>query len=65
MVECKITNYELNVFQNRYTNLFYYVIDDVYPSGRRVRIRDVDDFTDEDTALEWGRRALWCLSLGE
>ena len=58
MVECKMPKYRImvNAIPNDDGEFAFWIEGtDRIDSG----------FTDKETALEWGRRALWCLSLGE
>ena len=81
MVECKMPEYKLSVFLHNPTELWAYAITRTSNAGSTIvkenygdrysgwamveTIRDEYDFPDEETALQWGRRALWCLSLGD
>jgi len=62
MVECKLPKYSLGIHSTspRWGDIWAYRIGE----GSTI-VRAIDGFNDFDTALEWGRRALWCLSLGD
>ena len=58
MVECKLPEYKIEIAGT--SDEWFYVI-----KKNGEPIRNARGFTDKETALQWGRRALWCLSLGD
>ena len=64
--DCKLPNYELEVHSTSliWGDVWVYRI---VGKGERYKmvLRTSGGFNNMDDALQWGRRALWCLSLGD